>query len=778
MAKDSTQLLGSQPAPSALPLAIGGFPVVRLLGEGGMGLVYACKDEKLDRLVAVKVLRPDLAKLPAIVERFLREAKAMARITSSHVVTVHSVGEHDGVPLLVMEMLDGEDLAARVHRKGRLEVGEALRYVRDAVKGLRDAADAGIIHRDVKPANLLLVDGVVKLTDFGLALPLDADARLTQDGLVVGTPHYLAPELARGGEADEVSDIYSLGATLYELLSGQPPYPGEAALDVVSAHLKEPVPSIQKVRSDVPDDVEALLHRMMAKKIAQRFESYGELLAHLEHLLQRIDPLALQVTDPSLSAPIMSGAAPAKARPSTSTPTIKTANLTVMFTDIAGYTERTSQQSREEAARWLALHDSLLQPLIRAFRGRLVKTIGDALLVTFTSPTDGVLCGTAIQDRLFRHNQEASADDQIHVRVVLSAGEVRVHKGDVLGEPVNLAARLEKLAHPGQVLFSDAVSATMNTAEVPVEAIGEHTFKGIRRSVLVYRAVPTGSGDELPYGGHALKRAEETGTGLNQVADGVARAAQDISAGVRRAIGGARGTVSHTGAQESLFTKLTHTSPALLAGAVAFVVVLVGLGLFLPRVLRGDMSASEARATLASLDAVPRGERSAADEVKRGRALASLGDEDEALLAFTRAAKRGAPHERGLTLALEVLEKEGAERALSLLEAWPKSAEVDERISTRLDEGWWARHNALLALEKRGVATAGHRTTVGVLDMEDGEDCGRRRYGLMLLKRGGVGQKALDAVREAGARMPDNICLSLELAATERAIERRTNGGG
>jgi len=259
-----------------VPLSIGGFPVVRVLGEGGMGRVFACRDENLDRVVAIKVLRHDLATQPAIVQRFLREAKAMAKIHSPQVAIVHTAGEEDGVPFLVMELLDGEDLSMRVARKGQLGVAEALSYTRDSVLGLAHAAEAGIIHRDVKPANLFLVDGRVKLTDFGLALPVDAgDARLTQAGLVVGTPHYLSPELARGGEADEASDIYSLGATFFELLTGSPPYPGEAALDVVSAHLHQPTPSLKKKRADVPDVVHRLHQKMMAKKHAQRFTSYA-----------------------------------------------------------------------------------------------------------------------------------------------------------------------------------------------------------------------------------------------------------------------------------------------------------------------------------------------------------------------------------------------------------------------------------------------------------------------------------------------------------------------
>jgi serine/threonine protein kinase len=759
LATEDTKVLGETAPPAEVPLQIGGFPVVRLLGEGGMGRVYACKDEKLDRLVAVKVLRPDLTRMPAIVQRFLREAKAMARVHSTHVVTVHSVGEEHGVPFLVMEMLEGEDLAALVHRKGQLPVPEALRYLRDAVTGLADAALAGIIHRDVKPANLFLVDGRVTLTDFGLALPVDADARLTQEGLVVGTPHYIAPELARGGEADEVSDIYSLGATFYELLTGSPPYPGEAALDVISAHLKEPVPDLHKVRRDASPEVKALLEKLMAKKVAERFSSYSELAAHLDELLAPYGPLPRRATDPRLASPPAS-----RSRPSGATPSIKTANLTVMFAELAGYSERTGQHSREDAARWLALYDALLTPLVRAFRGKAVKTLGDALLFTFASPTDAVLCGTAIQDRLAEHNATAPADDHIHGRVALSAGEVRVHKGDVLGEPVTIAARLEKLAAPGQVLLSEAVYATLHAVEVPVESIGERTFKGIRRAVLVYRALPTGGPGELPYGGKALQRAGEASS-LNQVADKAARAVGELSAGLRRALG-------QSGDVDEPARAGRRLSPGVLAAAGGLLLVLVLLVAFGPGLLSSRMSGKEARATLARIDALAA--RSAEDDAMRARALEALGQPDEALLGYSRALRRGRLDEQGFALALRAIDasSEANKPAVDLLAQWP-DPDVERQLRGRLAAAWWPRHNALLVLEKRNAATNEERTLVGARDLLRGETCGQRRYGLLLLKRGGAGPKALAAVKAAGERMPENICMVLDLEGVQKIIEKR-----
>jgi class 3 adenylate cyclase len=189
---------------------------------------------------------------------------------------------------------------------------------------------------------------------------------------------------------------------------------------------------------------------------------------------------------------------------------VRTSNLTIVFTDIKGFTERTGRQSHEENQRLLRLHDALLMPVFRAFEGRLVKTIGDAFLVVFEAPTKAVLCGMAIQDRLWDFNRQVPAAEQIHVRVAVNVGEVREDKGDVFGEPVNIAARVEGLADAGEVVFTEAVFLAMNKAEVPAEDRGVHELKGIAHPVRVYR-VPL-SADRLrpedpPYAGVGLSRA-------------------------------------------------------------------------------------------------------------------------------------------------------------------------------------------------------------------------------------------------------------------------------
>lgn len=272
-------------APAPLPERVGEYKIERLLGEGGMGRVFLCRDEGLDRYVAVKVLHDNVAAEKDMTDRFLREARAMAKVSSPHVVTVFHVVQKENVPPhIVMEVLEGEDVSSRLYHQGPMPWPEAIDVTLGAVKGLAAAHRVGIVHRDVKPANLFLTPHGTKLTDFGLARPIDGSADLTSAGIIVGTPHYLAPELARGGSGDVYSDIYALGATLFRMLTGKPPYDDEAALAVITKHIIEPPPLVSDHGIETPKDLERLIVRMMAKRAEERPQSYEE----LDGLLQAV----------------------------------------------------------------------------------------------------------------------------------------------------------------------------------------------------------------------------------------------------------------------------------------------------------------------------------------------------------------------------------------------------------------------------------------------------------------------------------------------------------
>ncbi|MEZ4362237.1 MAG: serine/threonine-protein kinase [Kofleriaceae bacterium] len=283
----------------AVGTLLGAYRVEGLLGSGSMGEVYRGVDVGLNRRVAIKILSDkhrDSAELRA---RFVREGRAVAAVSHPNVVQVFATGTFDERPYIAMEFLDGTDLGSLVEREGPLDDLAAVRAVFDAASGLEAASRAGLIHRDVKPSNLVrLTDGTVKVTDFGLAKPVDpgAEPALTAMGVVVGTPDYIAPEQARGEAIDERVDIYALGGSLYFLLTKVPPFrtgkPGEDKyLKVVARHLRQPPPSAVERNGAIDRELSALAQEMMAKRPDDR-PGYPDLLARLSAIALRLDPTA------------------------------------------------------------------------------------------------------------------------------------------------------------------------------------------------------------------------------------------------------------------------------------------------------------------------------------------------------------------------------------------------------------------------------------------------------------------------------------------------------
>src|SRR5499427_5608785 len=257
-----------------------------------MGDVFRGIDTGLNRRVAIKILSEKHRDSPELRQRFVREGRAVAAISHPNVVQVFATGSFDDRPYIAMELLDGADLGSIVERNGRFDALDAAHAVLDAAQGLAAAARAGLIHRDVKPTNLVrLGDGKVKVTDFGLAKPVDPgrEPALTAMGVVVGTPDYIAPEQARGETIDERVDIYALGGSLYFLMTGVPPFrTGRPAddkyLKVVARHLRNPPPDAGEKNPAVDRELADLCRRMMSKKPQER-PTYGELTQLLTGIL-------------------------------------------------------------------------------------------------------------------------------------------------------------------------------------------------------------------------------------------------------------------------------------------------------------------------------------------------------------------------------------------------------------------------------------------------------------------------------------------------------------
>ncbi len=295
------------------------YRIRRVLGEGGMGIVFEAEDTHLQRRTALKVMKPDVAANQASRERFLQEARTAAKLSHDNVITIYQVGVENDVPFLSMQYLHGESLEERLQREGRLPILDVLRIGREVASGLAAAHDKGLIHRDVKPANLWLEElpgppgssaprWRVKILDFGLARPMEGGKRLTASGFIVGTPHYLAPEQARDLPLDGRCDLFSLGIVLYRCLCGALPFAGTDPLSVLTALAGQEPRPVGEMAPDVPPALAAFIHRLLAKDPADRPPSGHEVVAELE-ILER----SLTRDEATLPTPVPSG--PRKALP-------------------------------------------------------------------------------------------------------------------------------------------------------------------------------------------------------------------------------------------------------------------------------------------------------------------------------------------------------------------------------------------------------------------------------------------------------------------------------
>ena len=271
-------------------LIAGRYEVQELVGTGGMSSVYRAHDRLLERDVAIKVLHEQFTADGEYVERFRREARAVAQLSHPNIVTVIDRGEQDDRQFIVFEYVDGENLKALIDREGPLPEREAIELALQVARALGFAHEEGLVHRDVKPQNVLLNDGrQAKVTDFGIARSLDVHGGLTQTGTVMGTSDYIAPEQARGSRVDAQSDIYSLGTVLYELLTGEVPFAGDNFVAVAMQHINQPPPSVRERRPELSPYVDEVVRRAMAKEPRDRFRSMAELCAALNVCLAELD---------------------------------------------------------------------------------------------------------------------------------------------------------------------------------------------------------------------------------------------------------------------------------------------------------------------------------------------------------------------------------------------------------------------------------------------------------------------------------------------------------
>lgn len=263
----------------------GRYEIVKLIGEGGMANVYLAFDPILKRNVAVKILRGDLSNDEKFIKRFKREAISASSLAHPNIVEIYDVGEENGNYFIVMEYVDGVTLKTLIKKRNKMILAEVLDITKQVASGLECAHASFIIHRDIKPQNIMVLDdGLVKITDFGIAVASNSES-LTQTNSVMGSVHYLPPEQANGTGSTVKSDIYSLGIMMFEMLTGKVPFKGETAVEIAIKQLKEPLPSISLYRDDIPQSVENIILKACAKNPENRYENVKEMLYDLDHCL-------------------------------------------------------------------------------------------------------------------------------------------------------------------------------------------------------------------------------------------------------------------------------------------------------------------------------------------------------------------------------------------------------------------------------------------------------------------------------------------------------------
>jgi serine/threonine-protein kinase len=276
---------------------LGHYDIVSELGRGGMGVVYKGHESSLNRYVAIKVLADSLAHDEAVKERFLREARSMAALNDPHIIQIYFIGDDEGQTYFVMEFVEGESLGSMLKREGKLSVEQSAKVIHQTALGLSTAHDRGVVHRDIKPGNLMINSrGAVKIADFGIALSNhDLSKKLTTTGEFVGTPGYLSPEVCLGKPVDQRSDIFSLGIVMFEMLTGRMPFTDESPLGLMLEVVKAEIPDVREINHDVDPEVARILDKMIAKDPAERYQNCHEVVADLaaHPLVAKGGPIAL-----------------------------------------------------------------------------------------------------------------------------------------------------------------------------------------------------------------------------------------------------------------------------------------------------------------------------------------------------------------------------------------------------------------------------------------------------------------------------------------------------
>ena len=506
---------GSVLAGVAVGLRVAGYVLEEQVGEGGMAVVFRARDERLGRVVAVKVLAPGLAGNAEFRARFLRESRMAAAVDDPHIIPVFEAGEAGGVLFLAMRYVPGSDVRTLVRRQGPLPAARAAAIISAVASALDAAHAAGLVHRDVKPANMLLDARAgrpdhVYLSDFGLSKAM-AGAGLTGTGQFLGTLDYMSPEQVEGREVDGRADQYALGCAAFELLAGVAPFHREEAVAVMHAQVAEPPPLLTSRRPDLPRAADPVLARALAKASGDRYGSCREFADALRGSLG-LPPYAQvpgEAGGAGRPAGIQTvvrtrpeggdggdgqpGAGPVRDLPS------GPVTMTFLFTDIEDSTALLRRLGEEVYAQVLADHHALIRPALAAHDGKEMDAQGDGFFAVFSSPGGCVAAVLEVQQAMEAHAWPGG--ERVQVRMGIHCGEAERTAADLVGLEVHRAARVAAVAYGGQVLVSESAAALVRDRLPPGAALtdlGMHQLKDLGRPERIFQLQAAGLQAEFP----------------------------------------------------------------------------------------------------------------------------------------------------------------------------------------------------------------------------------------------------------------------------------------
>lgn len=458
---------------------LGNYKVLKILGEGGMGLVLAAEDSHLERPVALKVMKSEVANMPDAKQRFLREAMSMAQLKTSHVVTVHQVGEINDTCFIAMELLEGENLESYLQREVP-DLKESLRITREIAQALTAAHHKGLIHRDIKPENVFLEGSqrTVKLLDFGLARPQVTNTKLTMTGMIMGTPSYMSPEQAHAKEVDEKTDLFSLGCILYQLVTGKKPFDGPTAMSVLISIVEHEPPSPGLIKENIPEALDRLVMSLLAKDPQYRTQSAKHVITAIRALEDEFFEGGNKSSDKDLLQQKISGNTILTNRKEAER---RQVTLLYVTCDMFSRSPEFFALDLEDQSAFLLEFQETCNRVLTGYAGTTIQYLQEAIVVCFGYPTayEGMTllaagCALTLADTLSQMSTRLLAEFGLFLspRMALHSGLclIEAKQGStstasqnctIVGEPRAMVMDMANKAHAGQIVISETSRALL-----------------------------------------------------------------------------------------------------------------------------------------------------------------------------------------------------------------------------------------------------------------------------------------------------------------------------